>query len=420
MAHNQITFNTISVEEPGYLYVYLSYDGDSDNWVYFDDLKITHTPSNVVQYNDYYPFGLQTSSSWTRENSGNNYLYNGGSELNPATGVYETFYRGYDPALGRFQQVDPKAVLDNGMSVYQYAGGNPIRFNDPFGDKKVPNQLCDCFSISYSQNPFGPPKSGSSDWVSNISTVEENASRMSPGEFNAYYGIETGEDKVDLVQRSTTSIRDRGYITDILGDVAENGMAAGYQIGYLGGADGKLPIIEYVSTKLNGGEQGWWDKVKAWFSEDGHDSPEYKSYMADRAANPGFYKKWNDIGLTLGMFLPGGGLKDLFKIKGATQVGTKLLTQFSSRTIDDAVGYVMRNPNNVSHMFNNSAHNLGPLVGKLGGQENTIRSVLNAANGVLPSAGVFKDVMVTVEGYSVYLRGSVVNGVPKLGTMFIK
>ncbi len=109
MTRQRLSFNTLSIKEPGYLYVYLSYSDDSDNWVYFDDLKITHTPTNVVQYNDYYPFGLQTSSSWTRENTENNYLYNDANELNPMTGWYETFYRGYDPALGRFQQVDPKS-----------------------------------------------------------------------------------------------------------------------------------------------------------------------------------------------------------------------------------------------------------------------------------------------------------------------
>ena len=40
--------------------------------------------------------------------------------------------------------------------------------------------------------------------------------------------------------------------------------------------------------------------------------------MADRAANPEFYEKWDNVGLTLGMFLPGGGLGSLFRL-GATK-----------------------------------------------------------------------------------------------------
>jgi RHS repeat-associated protein len=103
--------------------------------VYFDDLKITHTPTNVIQYNGYYAYGLQTNTSWTREESVNKYLYNDGSELNATSGWYETAFRGYDAALGRFMQVDPLASQTHFMSAYQYANGNPILFNDPLGLK---------------------------------------------------------------------------------------------------------------------------------------------------------------------------------------------------------------------------------------------------------------------------------------------
>lgn len=73
---------------------------------------MTYTKSNIIQYNEYYPFGLQTANSWTRENqTGNNFLYNGGTELNTdacgqhpdirseadrqdtTTNVYDLFFR---------------------------------------------------------------------------------------------------------------------------------------------------------------------------------------------------------------------------------------------------------------------------------------------------------------------------------------
>src|SRR5690606_28744629 len=57
MTKQKLSFATINVKEAGYLFVYLSYDNNSNNWVYFDDFKITHTPTNVIQYNEYYPFG---------------------------------------------------------------------------------------------------------------------------------------------------------------------------------------------------------------------------------------------------------------------------------------------------------------------------------------------------------------------------
>jgi hypothetical protein len=54
--------------------------------VYFDELKITHVKSRVLQESHYYPFGLAMSTSWTRETAvNNNYLYNAGSELNDNT-----------------------------------------------------------------------------------------------------------------------------------------------------------------------------------------------------------------------------------------------------------------------------------------------------------------------------------------------
>ena len=98
----------------------------------------------------------------------------------------------------------------------------------------------------------------------------------------------------------------------------------------------------------------------------------------------------------------------------------KLLPQFTKSTIDDAVNRVMKIENDVRHIFENTTHNLGPLVNRLGGRENTIRAVLNAANGRLPAnGGIFTNLPINVGGQTVILRGRVVNGVPRISTMFI-
>lgn len=124
----------VTVKEPGYAYAYISHESTTIIDGHFDDVVMTYTPSNIVlQYNEYYPFGLQTSNSWTRENNANNFLYNEGSELNKNTNWYEMFYRGYDPALGRMLQVDPYAVMYSSYSTYNYGTNNPISFNDPNG-----------------------------------------------------------------------------------------------------------------------------------------------------------------------------------------------------------------------------------------------------------------------------------------------
>jgi len=97
-----VSIPTVTVKEPGFIFVYLSYEDQSNNYVYFDDFKVTVTPTNVVQSSEYYPFGLQTANSWTRDNSSNNFLYDKGSELNTTSGLYDLPFRNYDASLGRF------------------------------------------------------------------------------------------------------------------------------------------------------------------------------------------------------------------------------------------------------------------------------------------------------------------------------
>lgn len=64
-----------------------------------------------------------------------------------------TKYRAYDPAIGRWWQVDP-AADKNGQEVwspYNYGFNNPIKYNDPLGDSP-PNPL--------GQNPIGAMQEG--------------------------------------------------------------------------------------------------------------------------------------------------------------------------------------------------------------------------------------------------------------------
>lgn len=99
----------------------------------------------MVQMDNCYPFGL-TFNSYSRESSvENRYLYNQGAgdkkfltervfdlDLN----VDLTMYRVYDPAIGRWWQVDPLADEDELVSLtpYNYSFNNQIRYNDPEGD----------------------------------------------------------------------------------------------------------------------------------------------------------------------------------------------------------------------------------------------------------------------------------------------
>ena len=65
--------------------------------------------------------------------------FNGGVELEEDYGVniYSTFYRQYDPQLGRFSGVDILSEQSAELNGYHFSGSNPISFNDPMGDKFI-------------------------------------------------------------------------------------------------------------------------------------------------------------------------------------------------------------------------------------------------------------------------------------------
>lgn len=82
----------------------------------------------------------------------NKHLYNGGSEwqndYSNLPDYYQTFFRNYDAAIGRFVGVDPMPEATESMSVYHYAGNNPILFNDPDGSNPAPGGISNFSSLS--------------------------------------------------------------------------------------------------------------------------------------------------------------------------------------------------------------------------------------------------------------------------------
>jgi RHS repeat-associated protein len=124
------------VKEPGYAYLYVSNEHGSLVDVYIDDVSVKYMPSPVVQMDDYYPFGL-TLESYQRENSiPNQYKFNGIERQDELDlNLDFAFYRGYNPSIGRWLQIDPK-VADH-ESPYVGLGNNPLRYSDLLGDTIV-------------------------------------------------------------------------------------------------------------------------------------------------------------------------------------------------------------------------------------------------------------------------------------------
>ena len=124
----------MTAKEAGFAYVYFSNENASLIEFYIDDVTMTYTPGNVIQYNEYYNHGSLAANSWTRPNTtGNNYLANGGTELNTTSQLYDLDYRNYDPVLGRMNGVDPMASKYSSYSPYNFAFNDPVSFNDPSG-----------------------------------------------------------------------------------------------------------------------------------------------------------------------------------------------------------------------------------------------------------------------------------------------
>ena len=147
-----------AIKEAGYVYMYISNENPTQVDVYFDDVTMTYTPSNVIQSNEYYPFGMQTANSWTRENTtGNNFLGNGGTELNTTSNLYDLDFRNYDPVLGRMHQVDPMAGKYSSVTPYNFSFNDPVTFNDPNGASPVQPTRVESQTGWYINGPVNNP-----------------------------------------------------------------------------------------------------------------------------------------------------------------------------------------------------------------------------------------------------------------------
>ena len=90
----------------------------------------TSMPGEIVEINNYYPFGLLHNYTATTQNA-YQYKYNG-KELQES-GMYDYGARMYMADIGRWGVVDPLAEKNRRFTPYNYAVNNPIRFIDPDG-----------------------------------------------------------------------------------------------------------------------------------------------------------------------------------------------------------------------------------------------------------------------------------------------
>ncbi|NAS12904.1 RHS repeat domain-containing protein [Poritiphilus flavus] len=129
----------------------------------------TSQENEIVEENNYYPFGLQHKGYNNVVNGTRHQYMHAGKELQEELGAnfYDFETRGYDPALGRFMQIDELSIVQTSWTPYHYNANNPIRFTDPTG--LLPTY----------------------DWATNTYR-DDNGIEISWQEALAAYGIDTG------------------------------------------------------------------------------------------------------------------------------------------------------------------------------------------------------------------------------------
>jgi len=112
-----------------YIYNYTDHLGN----VRLSYTKAASGGAEIIEENNYYPFGLkhQGYNSASLANNVYQYKYNG-KELQE-TGMYDYGARMYMPELGRWISTDPLGEKRPSWTPYRYSYNNPINFVDPTG-----------------------------------------------------------------------------------------------------------------------------------------------------------------------------------------------------------------------------------------------------------------------------------------------
>lgn len=91
-----------------------------------------------MQEYHYYPFGMEQGGVWVAPSGlTQKYKYNGQEYFGSGLGWYDYGARWYDPAIGRFNSIDPLADKFVTESPFLYGGNNPVFNVDINGEYKL-------------------------------------------------------------------------------------------------------------------------------------------------------------------------------------------------------------------------------------------------------------------------------------------
>jgi RHS repeat-associated protein len=115
-------------------------DKNDDGFIQVSESDLGGSPgyTEILQENHYYAFGMNMEGPWhvpvAPEDKVNQYQYNG-IERNSDLGLDWdlAFFRSYNPAIGRWVQIDPLSEIAPELTLYRNAFNNPLSYIDPLG-----------------------------------------------------------------------------------------------------------------------------------------------------------------------------------------------------------------------------------------------------------------------------------------------
>jgi RHS repeat-associated protein len=137
---HEVLEENLYIQKDGYLETFVVNETSEDVW--FDNMMVMSMSSPIAQETHFDPWGLELTGIGFQYGGikVNKFLYNGielieDQDLN----IYSALYRNYDPAIGRWWQIDPKT--SERESPYVGMGNNPILYSDYLGDTIVIGNL---------------------------------------------------------------------------------------------------------------------------------------------------------------------------------------------------------------------------------------------------------------------------------------
>jgi RHS repeat-associated protein len=210
---------SITAQEAGFAYIFLSNENPTNVNVYFDDLTVTHVPSPIILASDHYPFGLAYNSYQRQSGVKAKLQYQSQTRIEDLGLGWDAFkWRNYQPDLGRFFNIDPLA--------------NSYAYSSPYGFSE--NDVVSSIELEglerFKHTNYSPAQSR--ELVKQLKLFNEKA--------NDYFDKQR-IDAIDEIQRITEYGYWHGFVDD-------NGKASDYIIRKLKEAGVELPF----SVLLNG------------------------------------------------------------------------------------------------------------------------------------------------------------------------